>query len=575
MRIPARAPALFLILSAAIAVALSGCATNLKYVQQPPQPEPMPAPVVAVPPAAPAPAPAPMPVAAIERVSISSVVTFNPGSAVLTAASMDKLNEFRAKAAYLNVEVIVIVGHTDDTLKAPRAQALSVRRAQAVKDYLVARGTAADKVYVEGKGNTQPIADNKTAAGRASNNRADLDFLGTRRADGIANVWIRNNLVPVLFATNRNRTGKIDPFNFYGNLMADPKRKTALEHGVALVRIPPQRERGTIKTPSWTTLTIQRLSDEAGISNVPAMLLPNPKTDFLFEQRIHVMKADEFKQALKEAVSKSDKKTAILYVHGFNNSFTDAAFRTAQLTYDLAEEDFEYVPLMFSWPSNPGASGVRYNMARNRTVESGKALAEYLKEIAQTTNIGTVHIVAHSMGSQVLGNAIKALGEMGMSVAEAGGRKPIFHHIVFAAPDISPQMFTEFIEPAIRTRHTLTTYISSNDKVLLLSKIRNWELRVGSDFSLLTKCVDTIDVTVESHGLAHSTWAESPRVLDDLRGLLRYSIAPSKRGLLEDSATSVAHWAFVRKIPEKMPGYPEKERDTLKPCDPIPVHLAR
>jgi OOP family OmpA-OmpF porin len=55
-----------------------------------------------------------------------------------------------------------------------------LRRAEAVKAYMVSRGIEANRVYTEGKGEKQPVADNKSAEGRAKNRRVEIEVVGTR-----------------------------------------------------------------------------------------------------------------------------------------------------------------------------------------------------------------------------------------------------------------------------------------------------------------------------------------------------------------------------------------------------------
>ena len=91
-----------------------------------------------------------------------------------------KLDDLVSKMAGLNLEVIIAVGHTDSVGSDAYNQKLSVRRSEAVKAYLVAKGIEKNRVYTEGKGKKQPVADNKTAEGRAKNRRVEIEVVGTR-----------------------------------------------------------------------------------------------------------------------------------------------------------------------------------------------------------------------------------------------------------------------------------------------------------------------------------------------------------------------------------------------------------
>jgi OmpA-OmpF porin, OOP family len=129
--------------------------------------------------AAPAPAPAPQPPAAT-KVTYAADAFFDFDKAVLKPEGKAKLDDLVGKVQGINLEVIIAVGHTDSVGTDAYNQKLSVRRAEAVKAYLVSKGIEKNRVYTEGKGEKQPVADNKTAEGRAKNRRVEIEVVGTR-----------------------------------------------------------------------------------------------------------------------------------------------------------------------------------------------------------------------------------------------------------------------------------------------------------------------------------------------------------------------------------------------------------
>ncbi len=147
-------------------------------------PAPAPAPAAAPAPrpaAAPAPAPAPaQPPAAASKVTYASDAFFDFDKAVLKPEGKAKLDDLVGKVKGISLEVIIAVGHTDSVGADAYNQKLSVRRAEAVKAYLVSKGVEKNRVYTEGKGEKQPVADNKTKEGRAKNRRVEIEVVGTR-----------------------------------------------------------------------------------------------------------------------------------------------------------------------------------------------------------------------------------------------------------------------------------------------------------------------------------------------------------------------------------------------------------
>ena len=175
-----------------VALALAaGCAT------EPPKPEAQPAPPPApVPAPKPPPPPEPKPRApepekpkpepekpkpVAEKVTFAADVLFDFDKAVIKPEGKSKLDDISNKAKGVNLEVVIAIGHADSVGSDAYNQRLSVRRAESVKAYLVSKGIEANRVYTEGKGEKQPVAENKTANGRAKNRRVEIEVIGTRK----------------------------------------------------------------------------------------------------------------------------------------------------------------------------------------------------------------------------------------------------------------------------------------------------------------------------------------------------------------------------------------------------------
>ncbi len=159
------------------ATAAAGCDGAIVAPAPAPAAAPKAAPAPAPKAAAPAPAPAP---AAATKVTYAADTFFDFDKSVLKADGKAKLDDLAGKVKAINLEVIIAVGHTDSVGADAYNQKLSVKRADAVKAYLVSKGIEKNRVYTEGKGESQPVADNKTDAGRAKNRRVEIEVVGTR-----------------------------------------------------------------------------------------------------------------------------------------------------------------------------------------------------------------------------------------------------------------------------------------------------------------------------------------------------------------------------------------------------------
>ncbi|MDZ7936995.1 MAG: OmpA family protein [Rhodoferax sp.] len=158
------------------ATAAAGCDGALAMAPKAAEPAMAAAPAAAA--AATAAAKAPM--AAASKVTYAADAFFDFDKSVLKAEGKAKLDDLVGKVKGINLEVIIAVGHTDTTGPDGYNQKLSVARSEAVKAYLVSKGIEKNRVYTEGKGEKQPVADNKTKEGRAKNRRVEIEVVGTR-----------------------------------------------------------------------------------------------------------------------------------------------------------------------------------------------------------------------------------------------------------------------------------------------------------------------------------------------------------------------------------------------------------
>ncbi|MEA3404799.1 MAG: OmpA family protein [Pseudomonadota bacterium] len=137
------------------------------------EPKPAPAPVVA-----PAPAPKPAPVAEVKEDAPAAFRGFfDTDMAVLKPVATEELDVYSGYMARNPDKNVKVTGHTDATGSEAYNQALSERRAAAVKIYLEGKGIDGKRIEAKGMGESQPVADNSTKEGRAQNRRVELEII--------------------------------------------------------------------------------------------------------------------------------------------------------------------------------------------------------------------------------------------------------------------------------------------------------------------------------------------------------------------------------------------------------------
>ena len=132
-------------------------------------------------PASPAAPARPAPASVRQAVVIQADALFDFDKSVLRPDGKKSIDDALAKLSGVDLEMVIATGHTDSVGTDAYNQKLSERRAAAVKDYLVSKGIPAAKITTIGKGESQPVATNKTAEGRQKNRRVDIEFKGVRK----------------------------------------------------------------------------------------------------------------------------------------------------------------------------------------------------------------------------------------------------------------------------------------------------------------------------------------------------------------------------------------------------------
>jgi OOP family OmpA-OmpF porin len=145
--------------------------------------------LVAQAPTPPAPVAPAAPAISSQKVTYQADSLFDFDKAVLKPAGKEKLDDLASKIEGMNVEVVVATGYTDKIGSEKYNDRLSLRRAQAVKAYLVSKGVPANKIYTEGKGKRNPVKTDCNQKNRkaliaclAPNRRVEVEVVGTQKA---------------------------------------------------------------------------------------------------------------------------------------------------------------------------------------------------------------------------------------------------------------------------------------------------------------------------------------------------------------------------------------------------------
>jgi len=253
----------------------------------------------------------------------------------------------------------------------------------------------------------------------------------------------------------------------------------------------------------------------------------NPEKHFTLQKLTEHADKDEFYHSLSNQLAKSADGVSLLFIHGYNVSFEDAIFRTAQLAVDLK---FPGAPITFSWPSY--ADPLKYTFDEQNAEVSIPALREVLEDLAKRSGAKRIHIIAHSMGNRVLAGALRSMPADARPV-----NREMFREVVLAAPDIDSRVFkTQFLPHIGENAQHCTLYASNRDRALMMSRYFHNFQRLGETEPelIVASGMDTIDASlVDTSLLGHSYIGDVQSIVSDLRDLVVRGMRPKERLGLE------------------------------------------
>ena len=225
---------------------------------------------------------------------------------------------------------------------------------------------------------------------------------------GGADVFFPNTTsVEVFFGTDRRREFlSTDDQAAYRGWGISNARGKALVLGHAIVTVPISHKRGSIELPSEYIIAGVTLYREK----------EDPKKHFTLPA-LRLLTRDSLIREANERIRKAQryKKSALIFIHGFNTDFEKALFRTAQIAYDLG---FDGASFLYSWPTRGGVE--QYEGDRNTSEQSQPYLREFLDIVLAATDADQVHVIAHSMGNVPL---LRVLREAGLAKSAVYSRK--------------------------------------------------------------------------------------------------------------------------------------------------------
>ena len=274
--------------------------------------------------------------------------------------------------------------------------------------------------------------------------------------------------------------------------------------------------------------------DSAGYRRAPAVVAAH-------EEAVAALQGE-----IRRRLAKTERKEVVVFIHGYNNTFSDAANATGNICRLLGGE---FVCVVLTWPAG-GSRGafLGYNVDRESGEFAVADMRKAIRAIGQTEGVRGVHIIAHSRGTDVLASAFQQLSAEAYVSRFSNTENLKVRNIVLFAPDIdfdvaATKIFDVFSDPdapygakknpnaAIPGSFHLTIYSSPGDQALGLSssifgsRLRLGQLDLSSPEARALRAdpghlVDLIEVDENTGAFGHGYFLSNPAVRSDLLALI-------------------------------------------------------
>jgi esterase/lipase superfamily enzyme len=324
-------------------------------------------------------------------------------------------------------------------------------------------------------------------------------------------------LYTVWFGTNRKPNDPADPAQGFS-----AQRDERVHYGTCQVSIPKSHLFGSVGS-GWWLRWIRRTDDRLRLVERTAL---GP---------------DNFWHELSATLQSYDatERQGLVFLHGYNVAFEEAAIRAAQIGFDLKVPG---VTAFFSWPSCGTLGGYPADEA---SIEASEPqITAFLADFVARSGARRVHLIAHSMGNRGL---LRALQRLAGAVAQQPQVQ--FGQIILAAPDVDRDVFVTLADHYVRFAQRTTLYTSPADRAVGVSRWLHGSPRVGLTPPItVVPGIDTVEVPRFNlyDLLGHGYFAESEGLLHDIFDLIRRNPAPSDRQRLAVAQTpeGLTYWVM-------------------------------